>query len=122
MLNKPYSADSADKISARNALARRRTLGRPQVRGKFLFLGEEKLWVRGVTYGTFRPDESGANYPSPDVVERDFAAITMAGLNALRLYTVPPTWLLDLAAAQGLLVMIGLPGNSTLPSSMTGLE
>ena len=72
-------------------------------------MGEEKLWVRGVTYGTFRPDESGANYPSPEVVEKDFSAIKSAGLNALRLYTVPPTWLLDLAAANGLWVMIGLP-------------
>ena len=62
-----------------------------------------------MTYGTFRPDESGANYPSPDVVERDFTAIRSAGLNALRLYTVPPPWLLDLAAAQGLRLMIGLP-------------
>jgi glycosyltransferase involved in cell wall biosynthesis len=81
---------------------------RPHVRGKFLFVGEEKFWVRGVTYGTFRPDESGANYPSPDVVERDFRAIRNAGLNSLRVYTVPPRWLLDLAAAQGLRVMVGL--------------
>ena len=29
---------------------------RPEVRGKFIFVGEEKLYVRGVTYGTFRPD------------------------------------------------------------------
>ena len=85
------------------------TLERPHVRGKFLFVGEEKFWVRGVTYGTFRPDESGANYPSPDVVERDFTAIRNAGLNSVRVYTVPPRWLLDLAAARGLRLMIGLP-------------
>ena len=82
---------------------------RPHVRGKFLFVGEEKFWVRGVTYGTFCPDESGANYPSPDVVERDFTAIRNAGLNSVRVYTVPPRWLLDLAAARGLRLMIGLP-------------
>ena len=79
------------------------------MRGKFLFVGEEKFWVRGVTYGTFRPDENGANYPSPDVVERDFTAIRNAGLNSIRVYTVPPRWLLDLAAARGLRLMIGLP-------------
>ena len=79
------------------------------MRGKFLFVGEEKFWVRGVTYGTFRPDENGTNYPSPDVVERDFTAIRNAGLNSVRVYTVPPRWLLDLAAARGLRLMIGLP-------------
>ncbi len=46
--------------------------GRPRVRGKFLFVGGEKLYIRGVTYGTFRPDADGNEY-HPDVVERDFA-------------------------------------------------
>ena len=32
---------------------------RPTVRGKFLFVGEEKFWVRGVSYGTFQIDENG---------------------------------------------------------------
>jgi hypothetical protein len=31
------------------------SLCRPKVQGKFLFVGDEKLWIRGVTYGTFRP-------------------------------------------------------------------
>ena len=37
-------------------------LTRPQVRGKFFYVGDEKLWIRGVTYGTFRPDESGNEF------------------------------------------------------------
>lgn len=82
---------------------------RPQVRGKFLFVGEEKLWVKGVTYGTFAPGDDGAGYPSRDQVIDDFAAMADAGLNMVRVYTVPPRWLLDIAAAQGLRVMIGLP-------------
>ena len=32
---------------------------RPQVRGKFVFVGNDKFLIRGVTYGTFRPDENG---------------------------------------------------------------
>ena len=36
-------------------------------------------------------------------------AIRNAGLNSVRVYTVPPRWLLDLAAARGLRLMIGLP-------------
>jgi GT2 family glycosyltransferase len=84
-------------------------LRRPQVRGKYLFVGNEKLWVRGVTYGTFRPDARGNEYGRRDQVERDLATIAVNGFNAIRTYTVPPRWLLDLAERYGLRVMIGLP-------------
>ncbi len=84
-------------------------LERPQVRGKFLYVGEEKFWVKGVTYGTFRPDHTGSQYRSPDIVDRDFAEIAANGLNAVRTYTVPPPWLLDSAQRHGLRVMVGLP-------------
>ena len=82
---------------------------RLQVRGKFLFEGAEKVWVKGVTYGTFRPGAGDAQFPSASVVARDFAAMASCGLNALRVYTAPPRWLLDLAALHGLRVMVGLP-------------
>src|SRR5262245_11953101 len=78
---------------------------RTTVAGKFLVRGNEKLWVRGVTYGTFRPDRDGNAYGSPRFVKADFAAMAAAGLNALRTYTVPPRWLLDEAQAHGLFVM-----------------
>ena len=81
---------------------------RPAARGKFLHAGGRKLYVRGVTYGTFRPNGDGA-YPDPDVVERDFAEMVAAGINSVRTYTVPPRWLLDAAARSGLYVMVGLP-------------
>ena len=76
-------------------------LHRPEVRGKFLFVGDTKLWVRGVTYGTFRPDADGHEYHDPETVERDFAQMAAHGLNAVRTYTVPPRWLLDTAQRQG---------------------
>jgi GT2 family glycosyltransferase len=82
---------------------------RPVVRGKFLFAGEAKLVVRGVTYGTFRPDAEGDEFPGREVVERDFAAMAAHGINAVRTYTVPPRWLLDAAQRQGLRVLAGLP-------------
>jgi GT2 family glycosyltransferase len=82
---------------------------RPRVRGKFLYVGEEKLWVKGVTYGTFRPDETGNEYECPAVVGPDFAEIARHGFNAIRTYSVPPRWLLDLAEHHGLRVMVGLP-------------
>src|SRR4029450_12065118 len=85
------------------------SLCRPRVHGKFLFVGDEKLWIRGVTYGTFKPDYFGVQFPQQDVVERDFRAIADAGLNAIRVYTAPPLWLMHAAAACRLRVMIGLP-------------
>jgi GT2 family glycosyltransferase len=84
-------------------------LCRPEVRGKHLYVGNEKLWVRGVTYGTFRPDSHGSEYGDRAQVARDFLAIAANGFNAIRTYTVPPRWLLDLAGQYGLRVMIGLP-------------
>ena len=82
---------------------------RPRVHGKFLYVADEKFWIRGVTYGTFRPDSSGKQFPPKEVVERDFRAIADAGLNAVRVYAAPPPWLMDVAAAYDLRVMIGLP-------------
>jgi O-antigen biosynthesis protein len=81
---------------------------RPCASGKFLFVGGEKLYVRGATYGTFRPNRDGELYPSQSIVERDFAMMAEHGFNALRTYTIPPQWLLDLAARQGLYVMAGI--------------
>ncbi len=81
---------------------------RPCVRGKFLFLDDAKLYLRGVTYGTFRPLDDGAEYPRPEVVEQDFAAMAANGINAVRTYTVPPRWLLDSAYRHGLRIMVGL--------------
>lgn len=82
---------------------------RPSVRGKFLFLGDQKLFIRGVTYGPFPPDPDGSEYHTPDSVERDFALMKEHGVNAIRTYTVPPRWLLDLAWRHGLFVMVGVP-------------
>ncbi|RPI27556.1 MAG: glycosyltransferase [Acidobacteria bacterium] len=82
---------------------------RPAARGKFLFAGDEKLYLRGTTYGPFRPNNEGCEYHDPDVVERDVALMQANEINAIRLYTVPPVWLLDLAQAYGLRVLVGLP-------------
>src|SRR5438093_8654998 len=82
---------------------------RPRVRGKFLFVGEEKLYLRGVTYGTFRPDEEGHEFLAPEVVERDFSQMAANGINTVRVYTPPQPWVLDAAARHGLRLLIGLP-------------
>jgi len=82
---------------------------RPTVRGKFLFIGEEKLYVKGVTYGTFRPGDGGSEFHDPHAVERDFALMAANGINAVRTYTLPPHWMLDIALRYGLRVMVGIP-------------
>ena len=84
-------------------------LRRPTVHGKFLFVGDEKFSVRGVTYGPFRPRGDGSEYHTPVEVERDFSLMAQSGVNAVRVYTVPARWLLDVAQRHGLRVMVGLP-------------
>ncbi len=86
----------------------RSPLGRPEVRTRFTHVGSEKIFIRGVTYGTFGEGPDGFPYPDEVTVARDFAAMTAAGVNAVRLYTVPPRWLLDLASQHGLRAMVGL--------------
>ena len=73
----------------------------------WLYAGGERLLLRGVTYGTFDAAHDGA-VPPPDQVLADFAQMAGAGINCLRTYTLPPAWLLDLALAAGLRVMVGL--------------
>jgi GT2 family glycosyltransferase len=78
--------------------------------GKFLWAGEEKLFVRGVTYGTFQPGIDGSAFPSPRIVERDFSQMAANGVNAVRTYTAPPGWILDIAQRCNLRVLVGLQG------------
>jgi len=99
----------SDIAAVSPALADDLSLHRPKVKGKYLFVGDTKLWIRGVTYGTFHPDEDGNEYHDPQRVERDFAQMADHGLHAIRTYTVPPRWLLDAAQHHGLRVMVGLP-------------
>lgn len=80
---------------------------RPQIHGRSIVLGPEKLHVRGVTYGTFRSAD-GSSVPPRDRVRADFEAMVAAGANALRTYEPPPLWLLEMAEAHGLKVMVGL--------------
>lgn len=71
--------------------------------------GEEKLWIRGVTYGTFAAGAEGEQFGSLESVEHDFATMASNGVNCVRTYTVPPRWVLDTALRHELRVMVGLP-------------
>jgi GT2 family glycosyltransferase/sugar lactone lactonase YvrE len=77
--------------------------------GKFLRAGEDRFLVKGVTYGTFAPDAQGYQFPSLHQVAADFRQMAGLGINTVRTYTPPRRELLDVAAAAGLRVMVGLP-------------
>jgi GT2 family glycosyltransferase len=93
----------------RQKLLRRRAAARVRVDGKFFRAGAEKFHPCGVTYGPFRPRADGSEYHDAATVERDFAQMVAHGINAVRTYTVPPRWLLNLARDYGLGVLVGLP-------------
>lgn len=99
----PSSAAVAVKPGATPGATRRLC-----VRGKFLFEDDAKFPIRGVTYGPFQPDERGCKYHHPEIVRRDFLDMSLHGMNAVRTYTRPPRWLLDIAAERNLKVLIGV--------------
>jgi GT2 family glycosyltransferase/sugar lactone lactonase YvrE len=88
--------------------------GRIVADGKFLRYAagdaaDERFLVKGVTYGTFAPDESGYQFPPIGRVAEDFRLMAGLGINTVRTYTTPRRDLLDAAATHGLRVMVGLP-------------
>src|SRR6516165_4343303 len=76
--------------------------------GKQFRSGRRPFSVRGVTYGTFRTRSDGEPFPDRQVVKRDFAAISAAGFNTVRTYTLPPDDLLELAADWDLRLLAGV--------------
>ena len=80
-----------------------------RVRAKFFFEGDRKFFLKGVTYGPFKPDEQGDFVGTPEKARADFALMQELGVNLIRIYHVPPRWLLDCARDAGLRVMISIP-------------
>jgi glycosyltransferase involved in cell wall biosynthesis len=76
---------------------------------KFLFEGDQKFFVKGVTYGPFKPDAHGHYLGKPDQVDLDLALMREGGLNLVRVYHVPPRWFLDRCASAGMRVLVTLP-------------
>jgi O-antigen biosynthesis protein len=61
--------------------------------------------MKGVTYGTFAPNQEGEPYPEIGVVRHDFELMRAAGINTVRLYTPPSDQLADAAAEVGLYLL-----------------
>ncbi len=83
----------------------------PRIRSvaKFFFEGDQKFFVKGVTYGPFKPDSEGHYLGRPDQVEIDLGLMRQIGINVARVYHSPPSWFLDQCSAAGLRVLITLP-------------
>ncbi len=96
-------------ISASSAQASSKLQPAIEVQGKFFFSGGKKHFVKGVTYGPFAPAPHGTQFPERDMVAKDFALMAEMGVNTVRVFTVPPVWLLDIAGENGLKVLVGIP-------------
>ncbi len=101
-------ANSDQPLTCRDIHVRPGAGTRVAVKGKFFFEGPAKCYIRGVTYGPFRPEPDGSQYHNPEVVSRDFEQMRASGINAVRTYTVPPRWMLDLAQTHNLRILIGV--------------
>ncbi|MFM8357480.1 MAG: glycosyltransferase, partial [Verrucomicrobiota bacterium] len=88
--------------------------GRVTVEGRFFRAGGAKFHPRGVTYGPFAPTGAGKPLGAPESTRADFGRMARLGANLLRVYHVPPRWLLDLAEAHGLKVLVDVPWNKHL--------
>ncbi len=87
---------------------------RVTVDGKFFRLGENKFFVKGVAYGPFPPNPQGQPFPTVEQTAADLSQIIELGANVIRVYDIPPSWLLDLAQERGLKVFIDVPWNRHL--------
>jgi glycosyltransferase involved in cell wall biosynthesis len=82
---------------------------RPSVVGKFIYIGEQKFYMKGISYGAFRPDAAKREYHDLTRIDQDFALMAANGINTVRIpHTTPPRTLLDIAFRHGLQVMVGL--------------
>ena len=103
--NSPQSpASCAPPVTGFSGRQRRMEAQTNRVRrdGKFFRLGDEKFYVKGVTYGPFKPGADGLPLPDRAQAQRDFQQMLELGANCLRIYHTPPVWFLDLAQEMGL--------------------
>src|SRR5207248_2435567 len=82
--------------------------GRIRVASKFFFEGDRKFFIKGVTYGPFKPDTNGDYLGRPEQVDVDLRMMREIGLNVVRIYHPPPEWFLEKCAAAGVRVLITL--------------
>ncbi|MCX6857633.1 MAG: glycosyltransferase [Verrucomicrobia bacterium] len=82
---------------------------RLRVSGKFLRVGAEKVSLKGISYGPFRPNAQGAPFPEELRLTADLEHIAALGFDTVRLYDPPTEAVLSLAEKLGLRLMVGIP-------------
>ncbi len=89
--------------------------GKIRAHSKFFFEGGRKFFVKGVTYGPFKPGPpepgcpDGVFLPSRATVRSDLGHMRQAGINTVRLYHSPPRWFLDECEAAKIRTFITIP-------------
>lgn len=89
------------------------------VDGKFFRLGEQKFYIKGIAYGPLPPNAQGLHFASPEQTIQDLDQIRELGANVVRVYYIPPRWLLDMAAERELKVLVDIPWNKHLSFDST---
>ena len=89
-----------------------------------LLLPKKPDMIKGITYDLKYPGISHYSQVSREVFEKDFKLMKEAGINTIRLYGVPPEFILDLADKYGMKVIetIVFPGDWTDFSSPYQLQ
>jgi O-antigen biosynthesis protein len=74
------------------------------VDGKFFSVADARFFIKGVTYGPFRPGNE-----TPERVRLDFQLMRELRVNTVRVYHPPPRWFLDLASDFDLRLLVDVP-------------
>lgn len=83
--------------------------GRLRAAGKAFADEAGKVFLRGVTYGPFRPNTHGEPFPDDEQFIADFEDIAARGFNTVRIYDPPTDTILDLCGRLGLRLIVGVP-------------
>ena len=84
------------------------------VDGKFFRLGDKKFYVKGIAYGPLPPNAQGQPFASPEQTALDLDQIRELGANVVRVYNIPPRWLLDMASEREIKLLVDIPWNKHL--------
>lgn len=68
-----------------------------------------KVYLRGVTYGPFKPNAQGLPWPEEPRLQEDFRKMAALGFNTVRVYELPTEAVLQAARGTGLRLLVGIP-------------
>jgi GT2 family glycosyltransferase/exo-beta-1,3-glucanase (GH17 family) len=78
--------------------------------GKFLQLAAgAPFFMRGVSYGPFKPNSRGEPFPEDDRLASDLRHIASLGFNTVRIYELPTPAVLREVESKGLRLIVGIP-------------